>query len=165
MVLLTSECEIKTNTMQNYTLKLSIIMHILNEIINQSKSLVTSLDGINGTCSDVFSGSKLKSGWKFRLSCAVGKIENFWRPSGTVKLGTKAAGCDKSLQSLVSYSHNCTLADGAVFPSVCQVSFSYCAWLWNWLVDNKTCNKGVSQSCAERPSVTPKWGLASLAGG
>ena len=48
MVLLTSECEIKTNTMQNYTLELSIIMHIPNEIINQSKSLVTSLDGING---------------------------------------------------------------------------------------------------------------------
>ena len=112
IVLLTSECEIKTNTMQNYILKLSIIMHIPNEIINQSKSLVTSLDGINGTCSDVFSGSKLKSGWKFRLSCAVGKIENFWRPSGTVKLGTKAAGCDKSLQSLVAYSHNCTLASG-----------------------------------------------------
>ena len=48
IVLLTFECEIKTNTMQNYTLKLSIIMHIPNEIINQSKSLVTSLDGING---------------------------------------------------------------------------------------------------------------------
>ena len=35
-----------------------------------------------------------------------------------------------------SYSHNCTLANGAVFHSVCSpefFTFSYCAWLWNWL--------------------------------
>ena len=43
-----------------------------------------------------------------------------------------------------SYSHNCTLASGAVCHSVCQVwlssgppgmfTLSYCAWLWNWCI-------------------------------
>ena len=55
----------------------------------------------------------------------------------TIKLGIRMVGHNKSFQFWFSYSHNCTLANGAVFHSVCKawfVTFSYCAWLWDWLI-------------------------------
>ena len=45
-----------------------------------------------------------------------------------------------------SYSHNYTFASGAVFHAICKVwltsgppeyfTFTYCAWLWNWLIQH-----------------------------
>ena len=63
----------------------------------------------------------------------------------TVKLCIQIGWPQQKLLKFLFYSYNCTLASGAVFHSVCQVwfssgppeffSFSYCAWLWNWPVE------------------------------
>ena len=71
--------------------------------------------------------------------------ENFWQATGQSNLAYKQLAATKASKvCLLLYSHNCTLANGAVFHSVCQVwlssgppeivTFSYCTWLWNWLI-------------------------------
>ena len=76
--------------------------------------------------------------------CAVATSEKFWRATGQSNLADKWLAATKASKVWFSYSHNCTLANGAVFHSVCQVwlssdppecfTFSYCAWLWNWFI-------------------------------
>ena len=76
-------------------------------------------------------------------SYAVAKSEQFLRATGQSNLADKRLAATKASKVLFLYSHNCTVANGAVFHSVCQVwlsrgpseyfTFSYCAWLWNWL--------------------------------
>ena len=66
----------------------------------------------------------------------------------TVKLCIQIGWLQQKLLKFLFYSHNCTLACGAVFHSVCQVwlssgppeffSLSYCAWLWNWPVEQSS---------------------------
>ena len=78
-------------------------------------------------------------------SCAVAKSGNFWRATGQSNLVYKRLAATKASKVWFSYSQNCTLANGAVFHSVCQVwsssgppeffTFSDCAWLWNWLIE------------------------------
>ena len=56
----------------------------------------------------------------------------------------KRLAATKASEVWFSYSDNCTLANGTVFHSVCQVwlssgppefvTFSYCAWSWNRLI-------------------------------
>ena len=82
------------------------------------------------------------------VSCAVAKSEIFWRANGQSNLADKRLAATKASKVWFSYSHNCTLASGAVFHSVCQVwlsrgppeyfTFSFCAWLWNWLVEQSS---------------------------
>ena len=74
-------------------------------------------------------------------SCAVAKSEKFWWATGQSNLVHKRLPATNVSKVWFSYSHNCTLANGTVFTSVwfssgppeC-FSFSYCAWLWNWLM-------------------------------
>ena len=77
-------------------------------------------------------------------SCAVAKSGKFWRATGQSNLTYKRLAATKASKVWFSYSHNCTLSNGAVLHSVCQVwlssgppeysTFTYCAWLWNWLI-------------------------------
>ena len=80
-------------------------------------------------------------------SCPVVNIEEFWPATGQSNLAYKWLATTKASKVWFSYSHNCTLASGAVFHSVCQVwlpsglpeffTFSYCTWLWYWLIAEK----------------------------
>ena len=72
-------------------------------------------------------------------SCTVAKSENFWWATGQSNLAYNWLVATSKIWFL--YSHNYTLANGAVFHSVCQVwlssgppeflTSSYCASLWN----------------------------------
>ena len=69
-------------------------------------------------------------------SCAVAKSGKFWRATGESNSAYKQLPTTKASNVWFSPSHNCTLSDWAVFHSVCPPEFStftYCAWLWNWL--------------------------------
>ena len=80
-------------------------------------------------------------------SCAVANIEKFWRATGQPNLADRWLAATKASNFWFSYSHNCTLACGAVFHSVCQAwlsggppevsTFSYCTWFWNWLIESE----------------------------
>ena len=54
-------------------------------------------------------------------SCAEAKSNTFWRATGQSNLAYKWMATTKASKVWFSYSHNCTLANGAVFYSVCQV--------------------------------------------
>ena len=79
---------------------------------------------------------------------AVTKNKKFWQATGQLNLAYKRLAETKACKVWFPYSHNCTLTSGAVFHSVCQVwlfsgppeffTFSYCAWLWNWLVEQSS---------------------------
>ena len=77
--------------------------------------------------------------YKLIGACAGAKSEKFWWATGQSNLAYKRLTATKTL---VSYSHNFTLASGAVFNYVCQVwlssgrrlAFTCCAWLWDWLI-------------------------------
>ena len=74
-------------------------------------------------------------------SCAVAENNKFWRATGQSNLTYDRLATPKASKVWFSYSHTCTLVNGAVFHSVWQdwlcsgqpefVTFSYCAWLWN----------------------------------
>ena len=76
---------------------------------------------------------------KLRVKISGGPAHGQWS-----NLAYKQLAATKASKVWFSYSHNCTLADGAVFHSVCQVrlssgpsecvTLSYCAWLWKWLI-------------------------------
>ena len=78
-------------------------------------------------------------------SCAVPKNEKFWRATGQSNLAYKRLVATKASKVWFSYSHNCTLANGAVFHCIYQVWLSsgpseiftfsnYYACLWYWLI-------------------------------
>ena len=80
-------------------------------------------------------------------SCTVvknRKIKKLWRATGQSNSAHKRLTATRASKVGFLYSYNCTLVNGAVFHSVCQVwlssgppefvTFSYCAWLRNWLV-------------------------------
>ena len=52
-------------------------------------------------------------------SCAVAKSGQFWRATGQSNLAYKRLAATKASKVWFSHSHNCTLANGAVFHSVC----------------------------------------------
>ena len=67
----------------------------------------------------------------------VTKSDKFWRAIGQSNLAYQRLAANKTSKFWFSYSHSCTLTNGAVFHSVCQVwlssgppefiTFSYCA--------------------------------------
>ena len=61
-------------------------------------------------------------------SFTVAKSETFWRATGQSNLVYKQVAATKASKVWFSYSHNCTLASGAVFHYVCQVSLSSGQW-------------------------------------
>ena len=88
--------------------------------------------------------------WHYQLAPLVSQVmrvlaesEQFWRATGPSNLAYEWLAATKASKVWFSYSHNYTLANGAVFHSVCQVwlssgppelfTFSYYAWSWNWL--------------------------------
>ena len=58
---------------------------------------------------------------------AVAKIYNFWWATGQSNLVYKRLATTKASKVWFSYSHNCTLTNGAVFHAVCQVWLSWVA--------------------------------------
>ena len=82
-------------------------------------------------------------------SCAVAKSEKFWRATGQSNLEYKRLATTKASKFWFSCSHNCQWSSlpFSLSPlhSVCQVwlssgfpelfTFSYCAWLWNWCIN------------------------------
>ena len=82
---------------------------------------------------------------QFHKSCTVAKNEIFWWATGQSNLEYKQLTAAKSSKVQFLYSHTYTLANGAVFHSVCRVSlssgppeyfiFSDCAWLGNSLIN------------------------------
>ena len=57
-------------------------------------------------------------------SCAVPKSEHFWRATGQSNLAYKRLAATKASKVWFSYSHNCTLSNGAVFNSLCYICLS-----------------------------------------
>ena len=54
-------------------------------------------------------------------SYVVAKPEKFWWATGQSNMADKWLAATKASKVWFSYSHSCTLANGAVFHSVCQV--------------------------------------------
>ena len=57
-------------------------------------------------------------------SCAVTKSEKFWRATEQSNLSYKRLAATKASKVWFSYTYNCSLANWAVFHSVCQVWLS-----------------------------------------
>ena len=88
-------------------------------------------------------GSKMMHSVKCNMpasqSCAVAKREKFWQATAQSNSTYKRLATTKAYKVWFSYSHSCSLANGAVFPSIWQVclpecfTFGYWTRLWNWL--------------------------------
>ena len=54
-------------------------------------------------------------------SCAVATNEQIWRAAGQSNVAYERLAGTKASKVWFSYAHNCAMANGAVFHSVCQV--------------------------------------------
>ena len=106
-------------------------------------------------------------------SCAVAKSETFWRATGQSNLADKRLAATKASKVWFSYSHNCTLASGAVFHSVCQVwlssglpeffTFSYCAWLLYRMTNRPACQMTFLATLTNSQKSIDTWKMILLA--
>ena len=81
-------------------------------------------------------------------SCVIDKIEKFWRATGHSNLGERMEACSAG-RSTVVWVRKPDIGQ----PFVCQVylssgppelfTFSYCAWLWDWLISPSLCTNGI----------------------
>ena len=98
------------------------------------------------------------------MCSTVAKSESFWRAAGQSNLADKQLATTKASKVWFSCSHNCTLANGAVFHFVCHVwlssgppeyfTFSYCAWLWNGL------SQTIAGNCSDKGLRPNTWNVS-----